>query len=126
MKQLFYFGAIDQPGHTLKGPNKERSAGRTSEFIGLLPGVQPMLMEERNLDGLFLPVNTSPQIYRESVIPPMRIIAWHDYSCDHRPGSHSTFIGYGYASGEEMLDAAVTLFPGVMGRQPRPVAERLL
>jgi hypothetical protein len=69
-------------------------------------------------DGPFTPENCIG--YQESTIPPLRIVSWVDNSVDHRPGSHSTLIGVGYDSAEEMLDDAPSWFPSVMKRQPRP------
>jgi hypothetical protein len=115
MKILFYFGCRRQAGHYLF----EEGEKLVREDIKI-PGVNPYLLRLSRVffDGPFIPVNGSG--YSESVIPPLRIICWADNSVDHRRGSHSTFIGYGYESGEEMLDEAVTKFPSVIKRQPRP------
>lgn len=108
MKQLFYFGCMGGVGHYWY-PHQP----------GNLPGVNKNIFGV--IDGTFTPGNYYDQgAAQEVIIGPIRIIAWHDYSVDKRPGSHSTLIGYGYDSADAMLIDAEKQFPSVMKRQPKP------
>lgn len=74
------------------------------------------------IDGNFIPYNTIKQgLYQVNTVPPLMIVSWWDYTGDSRPGSNSNLIGTGFASAEEMIDAAVVKFPRTMARQPRPI-----
>lgn len=74
------------------------------------------------IDGLFPPGSTFDQgKYQVSIVPPVMIVAWWDYTVDKRPGSNANLIGYGFNDAEEMIDEAYKLFPRIMNRQPRPV-----
>lgn len=118
-KKLFYFGCGSGPGHYFFGTQGSYSHSAAKE----LPGCNPKVMEL--IDGTFCP--GGPQIdglYQESIVPPVRIVAWWDRSVDKRPGSNSNLIGYGYASAEEMLDDAVKKYPWLMSRQPRPTPKK--
>ena len=118
---LFYFGCIGRPGHYLFQKDEQSADVRNlnSRWVKAI-GLNPAILEPRILDGLFVPTGSG---YRESIIPPARIVSWMDNSVDHRGGSHSTFIGFGYGKAEEMLDDAIWQFPSVMRRQPRPRPE---
>lgn len=113
-KQLFYFGCMGQVGHGLYASvNGHVQSCSTYTPPGGLPASLA-----RGLDGTFVP----PQkwgcgSYLESSVPPWRIISWHDNSVDTRPGSHSTFIGCGFETVEEMIEAAREQFPEVFRRQ---------
>ncbi len=108
-KKLLYFGCIGGKEHYL-WPQFETIK---------IPGINSHLLQ--SLDGTFTPGNTNTQgLYQVSIVPPVMIVSWHDYSVDSRPGSHSTFIGYGYLSAQEIIEAAKKLFPDVMSRQPEP------
>jgi hypothetical protein len=123
MKHLLYFGCIGRTGHYLH--LNEHETCRDWWLRENLPTVNPNL--EMRMDGTFTPAGIVEKegIYRESIVPPLRIVAWWDRSLDNRFASNSALIGVGYASAEEMLDAAVKLYPSVMARQPRPVPEVL-
>lgn len=114
-KILLYFGVWDVPGHYL-----HYQGGRTvREENSGIPNVNPSLL--RHLDGTFPPPERDGlSLYNESIVPPVRIVAWWDRSGDKRPGSSSTLVGYGYDSAEEMIDEAYKLFPKQMNRQKRP------
>jgi hypothetical protein len=120
---LLYFGCIGQTGHYLF---IEGEASLNSNYAASLAksikGLNPMVFLPSLLDGFFVPTGAG---YRESIIPPVRIVSWIDNSVDHRGGSHSTFVGYGYRTAEELLDDAVVKFPSVMKRQQRPKPEVL-
>lgn len=118
-KILLYFGVWDVPGHYLHHPG-----GRTvREESSGIPNVNPSLL--RHLDGTFPPPEKDGLgLYNESIVNPVRIVAWWDRSGDKRPGSNSVLIGYGYGSGEEMIEDAIKLFPKQMGRQGRPTPYR--
>jgi hypothetical protein len=113
-KRLFYFGCIGKVGHYFWETNSWDVDSRNIR----IEGVNTKIF--RFLDGNFTPNDPTEGIYNDCVIPPLRIIAWHDYSVDKRPGSNSVLIGYGYETAEEMIDAAYKKFPSVMNRQPRP------
>lgn len=114
-KILFYFGCIRGAGHYLwQSPGSTIYARAAASHI---PGANNKLFE--CLDGVFAPGGTTQQgVYQVSIIPPVTIVAWHDYTVDSRPGSNSALVGYGYNSAEEIIEAAKKLFPGVMSRQP--------
>lgn len=112
-KKLIYFGCIGTIGHHLYGKDV------TGSHRVNIPNLNPEVI--KFIDGTFTPANRTEGIYNESIVPPVRIVAWWDYSVDNRQGSNSVLIGYGYDSAEEMIDAAYQIFPGVMKRQPRPV-----
>ncbi len=123
MKHLLYFGCIKRTGHFLHV--NENETCRDYWLKQNLPTACPRL--EMMMDGAFAPwgIREEQGIYRESIVPPLRIVAWWDRSVDCRGASNSALIGFGYASAAEMLDDAVKLFPSVMQRQRRPVAEVL-
>lgn len=116
-RQLYYFGCLGNKGHFLW--DRERSAN-VEGVLKTMPGINPNVL--RRIDGTFAPGNPYEPtgLYMESIVPPVRIVAWWDRSVDSRPGSNSALIGYGYDAAEEMLTDAEVLFPSVMGRQPRP------
>lgn len=108
---LFYFGCLHQSGHYLFEPPGVSVRGYT-EIKCMSQALR------RSLDTAFCPPETwQPGIWLESMVPPWRIVSWWDRSVDSRPGSHSTFIGAGYDSAEELLTAARNLFPQVFARQ---------
>lgn len=113
-KHLYYFGCIGNVGHYFWTSNAWSSDSRSTR----IDGVNTKILER--LDGAFTPADPTEGIYNDCVIPPLRIVAWHDYSVDKRPGSNSVLVGYGYETAEEMIDDAVVKFPSVMNRQPRP------
>lgn len=107
-KQLFYFGCIGQAGHYWF-PRKPID----------LPGVNMKILG--CIDGTFTPEKYTGQgAAQETVIGPLRIVAWHDYTVDKRPKSNSNLVGYGYDNAEDMLADATNFFPTVMNRQPKP------
>lgn len=73
------------------------------------------------IDGTFTPLISGQGAYKESIVPPFRIVAWHDYTVDSRPGSNSALLGIGYESADEMLNDAINHFPAVMQRQTSPL-----
>jgi hypothetical protein len=108
MKQLFYFGCMGGKGHYWFPHQPGSLHGVNRNVFGVI-------------DGTFTPGYSYEQgAAQEVIIGPLRIIAWHDYSVDTRPGSHSTFVGYGYDSVNDMLTDAAKQFPAVMNRQPKP------
>ncbi len=113
-QKLFYFGCIGAPGHYLHGAiysSDPRVAAKE------MPGINPRLLA--SLDDVFTPISTKQQgVYQVSIVPPVIIVAWHDYTGDSRPGSNSALVGYGYRSAEEIIEAAKLQFPKVMARQP--------
>lgn len=73
------------------------------------------------IDGTFTPGYSRGQgAAQETIVGPLRIIAWHDFTIDSRPGSNSVLIGYGYDNAEDMFADAEKQFPSVMNRQPKP------
>lgn len=116
MKKLLYYGCIREKGHNLFDTDGYSTAPRESLFP-----VKFNLQILKVIDGSFCPCNPMSQRYNECIVPPLRIVAWWDYSIDQRPGSNSNLIGYGYESAEEMIDDAFNIFPSVMKRQTRPI-----
>ncbi len=104
-KKLFYFGCYQQKGHFLYGPGGHsiHNYNRVQ-----LPGLNTDILTRP--DAIFPPQKYLSG-YNESIVPPVRIVSWWDTSLDHRPGSNSTLIGYGYDTGEQMLDDAEINFP---------------
>jgi len=114
-KKLFYFGCIGAPGHYLHGSHY---GGDPALAAKEMPGINSRLLG--SLDDVFTPASTKQQgVYQVSAIPPVIIVAWHDYTGDGRPGSNSALIGYGYDDAEQIIEAAHGLFPTVMSRQPK-------
>jgi hypothetical protein len=119
MKKLLYFGCMSRTGHFLYDQDNGHSVS----------GREHLLMPETNygilkcIDANFTPKKLKSGIYKESIIPPIRIVGWWDYSVDDRSGSNSNLIGVGYHSAEQMIDDAYKIFPTVMNRQPRPQKE---
>jgi hypothetical protein len=120
-KKLLYFGCIRESGHFLW--QTERYHHHARQTAALIPGLNPRVLEV--LDGVFTPwIENGREIeglYQESIVPPVRIVAWWDRSIDTRGACNSALVGFGFASAEEMLDAAAIQFPSVMARQKRPV-----
>lgn len=114
-RALFYFGCIRQTGHYLWATDTGRE-GATWIAEQLHCGLNLIGC----LDGTFCPPY-GVEGYQESIVPPVRIVAWWDRTVDKRPNSNSVLIGYGFDTADEMLDAAMTQFPSVMNRQPRPL-----
>lgn len=117
-RKLIYFGCIREAGHYYwTHENYGRFFG---EGLASLLGCNPRLIE--HFDGVYPPwPEKELGRYQESIVPPVRIVAWWDRTVDSRPGSNSALIGTGYDSAQEMLDDAPKWFPSVMKRQPRPV-----
>lgn len=112
-KKLVYFGTDGRPGHFFFGGSSPYAPGLLNDF----PGINKILL--LNIDGAFTPGNTARQgIYQVSIVPPVIIVAWHDYTIDSRPGSNSNLIGMGYENAQEMIDDAIKKFPHIMSRQP--------
>lgn len=118
-RKLLYFGCIKEKGHFLW--NSESWHHYYDQMAKEIPGLNPNVL--RHLDGVYAPYDPHERegLYLESTIPPVRIVAWWDRSVDKRMACNSAFIGFGYDSAEEILDDAVSRFPSVMSRQPRPV-----
>lgn len=119
-KVLLYFGCMRDKGHYLF--ESERSGSLMQDRLPsniIIPNFNKRVLF--GIDSTYCPmdgVNYAPEgYYNECVIPPLRILAWWDYSVDQRPGSNSNLIGYGYESAEEILLAADIIFPSVMKRQ---------
>lgn len=118
-KYLFYFGCVDRPGHYLFDSDGNFARSYRHERFKY-PGFNNNLLNPFHLDGVFTPGHQRSGEYVVSTVPPALIVSWHDRSVDSRPGSHSTFIGFGYANAEELLDDACLQFKQVMTRQRRP------
>ncbi len=119
-KKLFYYGCVREIGHHL-WEDEGYYTSRPESYCKDLPGVNPSVLNY--IDANFTPEGSfGPEgLYNESIVPPLRIVAWNDRSIDSRPGSNSALVGYGYDSGEEMLNDALIKFPSVMNRQKRPI-----
>lgn len=119
-KVLFYFGCIRDKGHYLWTSDSDNN-WYARQVAQTIPGLNYHVLEV--MDGTFAPsgIGEEQGLYQESLVPPVRIVAWWDRSVDKRGACNSALIGYGYDSAEEMLDDAVVKFPSVMSRQPRPV-----
>lgn len=117
--KLFYYWCVGVTGHYLWADERTKisnlSAWRT---YGVTEVTHELLVA---LDGAFVPASSFQGVYRESVVPPLRIVSWRDNSVDKRPNSHSTLIGCGYSSATTVLSDAVKQFPGVMKRQEFPL-----
>lgn len=123
MKRLYYFGCkakdtSDVKGHFLYNENMQK----------MYPEVLAREVKYANedmlkyIDGIFCIGGSQPQgQYTDTPVFPFRIVAWWDRTGDSRYGSSSTLIGVGYESAEEMIDAAIKIYPIIMNRQPRPV-----
>jgi hypothetical protein len=120
MKKLYYFGCIGNVGHYFWYNNSNSTDSRSIRIEGVNMKICSYL------DGNFTPADPTPGKYNDCIIPPLRIVAWHDYSVDKRGGSNSVLVGYGYANAEEMIDDAIVKFPAVMNRQPRPVPATII
>ena len=125
VRLLYYFGCIREAGHYLW--TDERNSHYPDTISRQTPGLNPALLKA--IDGVFAPhclTEYQPEgLYQESIVPPVRIVAWWDRSVDKRPGSNSALIGYGFYTAEDMVEAAIQQFPSVMNRQPRPTRIKL-
>lgn len=125
IKKIYYFGCINQVGHYLwSSPTSSPSSHNVR-----IPGLHADFM--KYLDSIFTPpVGTAEGIYKLSVIPPVIIIAWNDYSVDSRPASNSTFVFCGYTGSEIdpvlLLQDAAVAFPDVIKRQRQPLTPEKL
>ena len=116
MKKLIYFGCIGAKGRYLWATERDHIANRSAlQSITGIKGVTD------NFLGTFTPLISGQGAYKESIVPPFRIVAWNDYTVDTRRGSSSALLGIGYASTDEMLDDAINHFPSVMRRQTSPL-----
>ena len=108
MKKLLYFGCIGQAGHYwFENDNATMSYKDRPTFP---------------IDGEYVPKGSAEQgTAREAILGNYRIVAGNDYTGDSRLGSNSALVGLGYETKEEMLADAVTQFPSVMRRQPKPL-----
>jgi len=114
-KRTYYFGCLGEKGHYMH-PHIRR---------GELPGVNYRVIEY--IDGLYTRGNTTEQGAAQfSMIGPLTIIAWHDYTVDSRPASNSVIIGYGFTGAraemiQEMIKDFSIRFPQVIKRQTAPI-----
>lgn len=118
---LLYFGCVGKRGHYMW--KDETTSGRPLQFLVEIPDLSDVLAHsiERRIDGEFAPsITLTESIYQECLLWPVRIVGWHDRSVDNRINSNSALVGYGYDTGDQMLDDAAYLFPSVIARQPRP------
>jgi hypothetical protein len=119
-KQLFYFGCrTGFKGHYLHDSDGREMYPQSVKIEGFNSSILKVL------DGTFTPKDWKESVYKESNVPPAKIVAWWDYSEDTRPGSNMVLIGFGYTTAEEMIDAAYIKFPKTMGRMKRPVSETI-
>ena len=115
-KKLLYFGCLEDHGHFMHVPERPWRSMLYAEDFEKETGMKGTFYP---IDGKYTPEETSEQgDAREVDVAPFKIIAWHDYTVDSRPGSNSALVGFGYTSREEMLADATEKFPGVMKRQP--------
>jgi hypothetical protein len=120
MKRMLYFGCLVKKGHYLWATESCHIANRSAlKSVSAIDDVTDEFLI--SLDGAFTPLISAQGAYKESLVPPFRIIAWHDYTVDSRPGSNSALLGIGYESTDEMLDDAINHFPSVMKRQTSPL-----
>lgn len=115
-KPLIFFGVTGtSAGHYFAGEGGPYSDGNARLFHGLNRHVLAAI------DGTFAPGNTREQgLYQVSIVPPVMIVSWWDYTVDSRPGSNANLVGMGFADAEEIIDAAYKKFPHIMGRMKRP------
>lgn len=116
MKTLLYFGYIKEKGHYLW--TRENCVITNRDALERLTGIRGVTDNFLNaIDDVYTPLITAQGAYKEFFVPPFRIVAWHDYTVDTRPGSNSALLGRGYESVIEMLKDAENQFPSVMNRQ---------
>ncbi len=122
MKKLLYFGCLRDVGHFLwLGDDSGMicSAEELEKKTGIKAYTDEIFW---GIDGRHVPKNTKAQgAAKESIVPPFRIVAWHDYTIDHRGASNSALLGFGYESAEEMLADAAIQYPSVIKRQTKPI-----
>jgi|SRR6185437_1812733 len=116
-KHLVFFGGTrTSAGHYFAGGHGPYPDGVAKGF----PGINRNVLA--TIDGTYAPGSTREAgKYQVSVVPPVMIVAWWDYSVDGRPGSNANLIGMGYSNAEEMIDDAINKFPHIMNRQARPI-----
>lgn len=119
---LLYFGCLRETGHYMFYSEHAQMINDPTDLekkTGIKANLKSIFW---GIDGGFVPEGTIKQgDAKESVVPPFRIVAWHDYTIDKRGKSNSAFLGVGYGSAEEMLADAAFMFPSVIKRQPVPV-----
>lgn len=118
---IFYFGCIAQSGHYLWTSNGAGTARSIHQYTVPRDFADRFGDRGERLDyPLFTPPSDwPPHHYMRSIVGKWMILSWWDSSVDSRPGSHSTFAGYGFETEEDMLRQARSLFPEVFNRQPR-------
>ncbi len=118
MKFLLYFGCMKDVGHYLwlDESNTVRNAKRLEEILGAHM-ISDLFL--RNIDNVYNPPSYPKNecVYRESLVPPFKIVAWNDYSMDKRPGSNSALLSIGYEFTKDVIKAAEKKFPTPMSRQ---------
>lgn len=123
-QKLIYFGCGNRSkGHYLV--EREDSCSMRAMDAARLFGTGRNETIFGMIDGTFAPSDTTMQgKYQVNIVPPLMIVSWWDYTGDERSGSNSNLIGTGFASAEEIIDAAVKKFPVTMRRQPRPTPNK--
>lgn len=117
IKALLYFGCIRESGHYLWINESMRIHNwATLRDVAKVTGVTQRFVD--CIDGIYMPFDTRQGCYRLSHVPPFKIIGWHDYTIDKRPGSNSNLLAVGMDDVREIIDAALIKFPSVMKRQP--------
>lgn len=114
-RRTYYFGCIGVAGHYMH-PHIRR---------GELPGVNYKVIQY--IDGIYTPGESTDQGAAQfSMVGPLTIIAWHDYTVDKRPESNSVIIGYGFTGTRaemiwDMIKDFSIRFPQVLKRQTKPI-----
>jgi hypothetical protein len=112
MKRLLYFGCWTRPGHYLYNANGQTVTDRLAANAF---GINERIFN--HLDGMFINPKASECKYTVTLHDTTMILAWPDFSVDHRPGSHSTFIGQGFQTPEELILHAAKEYPNIIQRQ---------
>lgn len=114
-KRTYYFGCMGVTGHYMHPHIRQ----------GELPGVNYNAI--KYIDGIYTPGDTTKQGAAQlSIVGPLTIIAWHDYTVDCRPGSNSVIMGYGFTGTRaeiivDMFKDFMVRFPQVVNRQTQPI-----
>lgn len=98
-----YFGCWKQPGHGYYGPGMQSLDRDATPW-------------RYGIDGKFTPLKTLQGEAALHWSDGWTILAVHDYTADHRPGSHSTFAFDALLTADEAMAAAHEHFPEVIAR----------
>lgn len=108
--RMFYFGPWDQAGHHMRSANRPTDRSMDLEELRAESNFTRTNPWGYEVDGDLCPKNTGQGLAMVHHKDGWTALSFWDYTVDHRPGSHSTYLTEGTFTFEEMVAMAKERF----------------